>query len=143
MNSNTETTLTPELRRPERGHAFYPPKDALAAIPALYETDGVPAEHKTIHAHYFASWGDWYVAEFDPATGEAFGWARLGADDYQGEWGYIDLPALESHMSRPGLPHLVERDMHFDPQSAAVCLPKGHRVLRCRDEACTTCPPRT
>lgn len=125
------------------GHAFYPPKTALDRIPALYDTDGTPLEHKTIHAHYFAAWGDWYVAELDPATGEAFGWARLGADDTQGEWGYMDLPALESFRKERGLPHFVERDLHFDPQAAADCLPKGRRVHRCRDGACTICPPRT
>ncbi|MFJ4988681.1 hypothetical protein ACIP9H_33390 [Streptomyces sp. NPDC088732] len=140
MSAQPIVTRTPEVRREERGHAFYLPEAALAAVPVLYATDDIPAEHTTIHAHYFAAWGDWYVAEFDPATGEAFGWARVGNDDWVGEWGYIDLPALESFRAdRPGLPHLVERDLHFTPRIAAECLPKGRRRLRCKDEACAIC----
>lgn len=140
--TTSTTTLPPEIRRTERGHAFYPTKAVMGRIPALYATDGQPLEHKTVHAHYFAAWGDWYVVEVDPATGEAFGWARIGIDDHDGEWGYIDLPALESFRQSSGLPHLVERDMHFEPQTAADCLPKGRRVHRCKSEDCTVCPPR-
>ncbi|MFD0393389.1 hypothetical protein ACFQ3Z_16280 [Streptomyces nogalater] len=55
------------------------------------------------------------MVEFDHASGKAFGWARLGADDSQGEWGYIDLPALESFRSARGLPNFVERDLSFTP----------------------------
>ncbi|MER6913961.1 DUF2958 domain-containing protein [Streptomyces sp. NPDC000594] len=136
-----DSTLTPEVWRRERGHAFYPPNEVLRSIPALRATDGVPCEHKTIHAHYFAAWGDWYVTELDPASGEAFGWARLGADDTQGEWGYFDLPALESHRSPRGLPNLIERDLDFEPQLAAECLPEGRRRLGCEADECSTCKP--
>ncbi|GAA2732192.1 DUF2958 domain-containing protein [Streptomyces nogalater] len=136
-----EVTLTPEVWRRERGHAFYPAAKALHAIPSLYGTDGTPGEHKTVHAHYFAAWGDWYIVEFDHASGKAFGWARLGADDSQGEWGYIDLPALESFRSARGLPNFVERDLSFTPAPAHEVLPAGRRRMRCRDEACTTCRP--
>lgn len=132
-------TLPPETRRTERGHAFYPPADRLAAIPPLYGTEPTPCEHKIIHAHYFAAWGDWYIAEYDPATGEAFGWAVLGADVTHGEWGYIDLPALESHRSPRGLWLLVERDLGFTPTVAATCLPKGRRRVGCDTADCPLC----
>ncbi|WP_073227365.1 hypothetical protein [Streptomyces sp. NBRC 110465] len=141
--TQSDRTLTPEVWRRERGHAFYPPSEVLRNVPAIYATDGIPCEHKAIHAHYFAAWGDWYVAEFDPVSGEAFGWARLGADDTQGEWGYFDLPALESHRSTSGLPNFVERDLDFERQLAADCLPKGRRRLGCDVEDCVTCAPQS
>jgi hypothetical protein len=139
--SQPAVTLPPEVWRSERGYRFYLPKREAERIPALYATDGVPLEHKTIYAHYFAAWGDWYVAEFDPATGRAFGWARVGADDYQGGWAYIDLPALESYRAKRGLPNFVERDLAFEPQAAASCLPEDRRVGRCKAETCAICPP--
>lgn len=134
------TTRTPELYRTLRGHAFYPTAAQLTQIPALYATEDTPLEHKTLHLHYFASWGDWYVAELDPATGKAFGWARIGMDDLMGEWGYIHLPDLESTRATRGLPNLIERDLDFTPQVAATALPRGHRVHACRDENCGICP---
>lgn len=114
-------TRTPELNRSLRGHAFYPPQKIRHRIPALYTTDDTPAEEKTIYAHYFAAWGDWLIAELDWSTGEAFGWARIGGNQ-TGEWGYIDLPALESFRSERGLPNLVERDLYFDPAPAREIL---------------------
>lgn len=141
MFQPTVRTRPPEVRRDERGHAFYPDAARLAEIPPLYGTENTPCEHKTIYAHYFAAWGDWYIAEYDPATGEAFGWCVLGADTTQGEWGYIDLPALESFRAERGLPRLVERDIHFTLAIAAECLPEGRHIVRCDTPDCTVCNP--
>lgn len=114
-------TRPPEINRPLRGHAFYPPKKILRRIPALYATDGTPLEAKTIYIRYFAAWGDWLIAELDWSTGEAFGWARVGGNP-TGEWCYIDLPALESYRSKRGLPNLVERNLYVDPTTAGEIL---------------------
>jgi Protein of unknown function (DUF2958) len=119
--------VAPEVNRERRGHKFYPGFEALAEIPALYATDGVKAEKKTIHLHYFTGGCDWLIAELDPSTGQAFGWARLNYPD--GEWGFIDLPELEQ-IAIPGrivpngivLPITVERDLHFTPRTFADCL---------------------
>lgn len=113
-----------ETRRAERGHDFYPPANVLASVPALYDTEQVPAEDKTVHLHYFVADCDWWIAELDPDSGLAFGYLRLHGDDANAEWGYVSLPELEA-IYQPGqvradtagrpvriLPRLiVERDL--------------------------------
>ncbi|MFD9691872.1 DUF2958 domain-containing protein [Kitasatospora sp. NPDC059088] len=114
----------PEQNRQARGHEFYPPFADLAKIPELYATDGQPFEQKVCHLHYFTGGSDWYIAEVDPSSGLAFGWARVNYPE--GEWGYIHLVELEelylTPAARPGalaLPIMVERDLHFTPTRAA------------------------
>jgi hypothetical protein len=70
------TTRPAQTQRQRRGHDFYPP--VASAIPALYGTEDTPTREKVLHAHYFAAACDWWIAEYDPATGEAFGYACLG-----------------------------------------------------------------
>jgi hypothetical protein len=43
-----------------------------------------------LHLHYFAGGCDWWIIEYDPATGDAFGYAWLG--NTCAEWGHLDLP---------------------------------------------------
>ncbi len=86
----------PEQHHPERGHGFYPPAGQLAAIPPLYGSEDVATADKVIHLHYFVRDCDWWVCEYDPATGDAFGYARLRGDDTNAEWGYVNLPELEA-----------------------------------------------
>src|SRR3954454_23030453 len=50
--------------------------------------------------------GDWWIAEYRPETGEAFGYASLGIPGCA-EWGYIALDELERRNTR-GV--VVERD---------------------------------
>lgn len=102
-------TQLPETQRARRGHAFYPPE----TLPALYSTDDVPAADKTIVAHYFGGAADWWLAEYDPETGEAFGYANLG-DPQMAEWGSIYLPELEAINLRNGL-LVIERDLYWTP----------------------------
>lgn len=103
-----QPSLPAEHHRERRGHDFYPPPQALAAIPALYATENVPPADKIVHLHYFASNADWYITELDPNSGIAFGWAQLA----EGEWGNVSLPELEEVNS--GL-IIVERDLYFQP----------------------------
>ncbi len=107
--------LTETLSR-RRGHRFYPTASEARGIPGLYETEHVPAEDKTLHVHYFAGGSDWWIAEYDPETGTAFGYACLG-DPQDAEWGYVDLPELEAVSVRSGLV-VVERDLHWQPVKA-------------------------
>lgn len=100
-----------ETQRRRRGHNFYPPKSILSKIPALYGTDGIPAEEKTIHLHYFGGAADWWIAEIDPETMEAFGYADLGHG--MGEWGYVSLPEVEAVNVQRGLV-VIERDLYWD-----------------------------
>lgn len=105
-----------ETQRARRGHDFYPPAEEMAAWPKLYATDGDgPIGEKPIQAHYFQGGMDWYIAEYDPAENEAFGYADLGLGG--GEWGYIPLGDVERLRGQMGLP--IERDLDFKPGTPA------------------------
>ncbi len=105
-------TLFPEgeRMRERRGHQFVT-KAMIETIPALYATDDIDVESKTLYAHYFVGACGWYVAELDPATGLAFGHADLGFP----EWGYFDLVEMESILVHGWV---IERDLAFFPMSA-------------------------
>lgn len=106
----------PESQRVRRGHAFYPTAQEVAGIPRMYATEDVRAADKILHLHYFVGGCDWWFAEYDPATGEGFGYACLG-DPQNAEWGYTDLAELEAVSVHGGLA-VVERDLHWTPVSA-------------------------
>lgn len=101
-----------ETQRRLRGHQFMPTKVQMRKIPAMGATESTPAEDKIIGAHYFCASADWYIAELDPETGQAFGYARLATYPEGAEWGYIDLAELEAARLRP---FVVERDMYWSP----------------------------
>ncbi|WP_199550319.1 hypothetical protein [Streptomyces sp. N35] len=123
----TTTGRLPEINRQIRGHAFYPPAKTLKAIPALYATEDTPMPDKTVHLHYFATWGDIWITEINPETMEAYGFGMIGhSDPAYGDWGYYDLPAYESlapDMRRSRW--VMERDLHFTPAPARDVLPAG------------------
>ncbi|HEX9087831.1 MAG TPA: DUF2958 domain-containing protein [Arthrobacter sp.] len=105
-----------ETQRECRGHDFYPPASEMATWPQLYATDNNgPIGEKPIQAHYFQGGMDWYIAEYDPAGNEAFGYADLGMGG--GEWGYIPLGDVEELRGQMGLP--IERDLDFTPGTPA------------------------
>jgi len=82
-----------------------------AKAPRLYETDGQGYEAIAV-AHYFScftNW-DWYMTEYDPETGEAFG---LVKGDFT-ELGYFSIKEFEEVNRRHGI-NIVERDLHFEP----------------------------
>jgi len=85
----------------------------IVTIPAMYATEDVDAEQKTLYAHYFVAGADWYVAELDPTSGLAFGHADLGVP----EWGFFDLVEMEAIVAHNGLV-IVDRDLDFEPKSA-------------------------
>jgi hypothetical protein len=118
-------TRPAETQRVRRGHDFYPDAEQATAIPPLYGTEDTPAAGKVLHLHYFAAACDWWIAEYDPATGEAFGYACLG-DPQNAEWGYLHLPELEQVNVASGL-LIVERDLDWTPVRAAdATLPGRH-----------------
>jgi hypothetical protein len=65
-----------------------------------------------IHAHYFIGGCDWYLAELDPETGLAFGYADLGC----GEWGYFDLVEMEHQLIQGWM--VIDRELGFVPKRA-------------------------
>ncbi len=97
------------LRR--RGHALLT-KALVRSIPPLYATESVELAAKQLFVHYFVGDCDWYVAELDPETGDAFGYADLGC----GEWDYFNLVEMESTVASEWL--VVEREMGFRPTTA-------------------------
>jgi hypothetical protein len=101
-----------ETQRKRRGHNFLPPKSVN--VPMIKTTTGIPMAEKSIPLHYFCAAGDWYIAEADFTTGEAFGYVKLAAMPDMAEWGYIDLNELEQLNVHHGLV-IVERDMYWTP----------------------------
>jgi hypothetical protein len=84
-------------------------------IPALLAQDG--AADATVFVKLFtpmSSW-TWLLTEYDPATGEAFGFAYNSQDPECAELGYIPVTELAKMRSRHGMP-MVERDIHFTPK---------------------------
>ncbi len=69
----------------------------------LYETYDVCAAEKIITEHYFTSAGDWWICEYDPDSGQAFGYARLANMPNYVEWGCIYLSELEEINAHIGL----------------------------------------
>lgn len=59
--------------------------DNLDEIPALYGTEHIPIEEKTIHIKLFHGNSTWLITELDQKTGEAFGYCDLGMG--YPEWG--------------------------------------------------------
>ena len=90
-------------------------RQMIVTIPALYATEDVDAEQKTLYAHYFVGGADWYVVELDSTTGLAFGHADLGLGFP--EWGYFDLIEMEAIVAHNGLV-IVDRDLDFKSTSA-------------------------
>lgn len=100
---------------------FYPTD---TDVPNLMETEGTALADKTIHARYVMGHCEWLIAEYDPETGEAFGYANLG-DAQNAEWGYIPLDQLEGvRMELPvringisgTIPAVVYRDENWEPK---------------------------
>ena len=121
INSSPElglggTSVLRETQRRLRGHDFYPRN--VAGWPALGTTEEIPIAEHPFAAHYFVAGSDWYICELDTATGEAFGFADMGFGG--GEFGYIDMPALETlRVSPHGFPQIIERDLDFKPGTRA------------------------
>jgi hypothetical protein len=114
-----------ETRRRQRGHAFYPPTEDAARIPRVYANEHVPLDDKLLHLHYFTAACAWWIAEYDPDSGRAFGYACLNGDALNAEWGSIDLTELES--VRVG-PIIVERDLTWTPTLAREARLPGWRA---------------
>jgi len=121
-----ETSRPAETQRTRRGHAFYPP-DALARqIPPLYGTDKQQPWEKVIHLHYFGGSHDFWLAEYDPRTGDAYGYVCTG-DPHSAEWGYVHLPEIEAVRGQGGL-MIIERDLYWTPRPASQVNLPGQRA---------------
>ena len=91
-----------------------PTEERLCSIPRLYETETIPIKDKIIHLHFFIGSCDWFVAEYD---GEDlfYGYAILGGDMQNAEWGYISFSELKS-ISISGVEIDCELEEHWQPK---------------------------
>lgn len=82
----------------------------LKALPPTGSQDG-KGDAAVALVKLFTPWTSWtwYVTEYDPSTGEAFGLVQ-GLEE---ELGYFSIPELSSIRGPGGL--RVERDLHFKP----------------------------
>ena len=116
-----EPPIFNEINRVLRGQKFF--VAAMKKWPAIYSTESTPVEDKIIVGHFFGGSADWYITEYNPQTGEAFGYTDLG---HGGEWGYTDLREVEAHNNRSsnGLPLIFERDSSFHRDVAWHVIPE-------------------
>lgn len=79
--------------------------------PALYANDGKGMEAVAV-AHYFCVYNgfDWYMTEYDPETGLAFGYV---SGDFP-EMGYFSIREFEDVNKIHGF-SVIERDMYWMP----------------------------
>lgn len=90
-------------------------EELAMSLPPLYSTEEVADPVALVHYFSCASGWDWWLTEYDPETGEAFGLVRGFAE----EWGYFSLREMEGLNRSRGL-NVVERDEHFEPTPASA-----------------------
>ena len=89
-------------------------KEIERKTPRLYETDG-QGNQAIAYAHFFSCYGglagwDWYMTEYDPETGEAFGLVN----GFCSELGYFSLEDFKRMNEKAGR-EIIERDTTFEP----------------------------
>ena len=85
-------------------------EELAEGLPPLYATEGEGDLVALVHYFSCLNGWDWYLTEYDPETGEAFGFVR----GFETEWGYFSLREMEELNHSRGL-NVVERDEHFEP----------------------------
>lgn len=86
------------------------PKRVAEMVPPLYATEDEGDPIARVKLFSSVSAWTWYVTEYDPATGEAFGLVEGFAD----EWGYFSIPEFEALNRAKGF-GVIERDESFEP----------------------------
>lgn len=90
-------------------------EELASVLPAMYATED--ERDPVARVHYFSSTGgwDWYLVEYDPATGEAFGLVC----GFETEWGCFSIREMEEVNRAHGY-NIIERDVCFAPRSASA-----------------------
>lgn len=86
------------------------PREVAATVPPLYATEDDRDPVARVRLFSCVSGWTWYVTEYDPVTGEAFGLVEGFAD----EWGYFSIREMEELNRSYGV-DVVERDVLFEP----------------------------
>ncbi len=99
-------------------------KEIARTLPAIYAQE--KTEDPTVFVKLFTPYSGWtwLLTEWDPATGQGFGFSYNAADPDGAELGYIHVPQLQAMRVRLG-PYIVqgvERDRLFKakPLSEAI-----------------------
>jgi hypothetical protein len=90
-------------------------KAEIKSLPPLGATDG-QGDDAVAWVHWFTPSWDWWATEYDPETGDMYGYVH-GFDD---EWGYFSLVELEEIMREKPLGLIqggIERDLHWTPKT--------------------------
>jgi hypothetical protein len=90
---------------------------ALKLCPAIGATEHAK-EHPAIF-HYFFGGSDFYVCEYDPQSGDMFGYGILNGDLPNSEWGYFNV--AEFAQSK-----YLNIDYHFPVQTIEAALYKKY-----------------
>jgi hypothetical protein len=108
-------------REPQEGlrrHKLLP-ADVLKALPPLYSQDGKGLD-AIAHVKFFCPYSGsatWYITEYDPETGEMFGYFTGWHGD--GELSYFDFNELaEARLQRVPM---IERDCHWEARPLREC----------------------
>jgi len=98
-------------------------KEILNQVPRLYAQDG-KGDAAMVYAKFFDPCGSftWFMTEYDPDTGEAFGLV-VG---HETELGYFSMNELQSYRGRLGIG--IERDMSFRPKTLGEVRVKEARI---------------
>jgi hypothetical protein len=67
----------------------------LSEVPKLYANEHIPLKETVVHLHFFISGCDWFITEFDGKE-TMFGYAILGGDYINAEWGYMNLEEMKA-----------------------------------------------
>jgi hypothetical protein len=94
-----------------------PTPEELAKLPEAYSTEDKGLEDTIMHMHFFIGDSDWYVAEYHPRDRVFFGYAILGGDLQNSDWGYMSLDEMLEIKAGP-LGIQIDRDMKFKPRPA-------------------------
>ena len=93
-----------------------PTEKELRQLPMLNSTEDIPLGDKIIHMHFFIDNCDWYIVEYEPKDRLFFGYAILG-DDYQNaDWGYISFDEIREVRTPHGFE--IDRELHWQPRKA-------------------------
>lgn len=89
-------------------------------MPKLYATEGQDAK---VRVHYFNAYWDWYGTEYDPQTGEFFGFVH----GLYNELGYFSLGEFEEFNRKSGTLNQIERDLYWTPCKLSEIIEKYER----------------
>ena len=103
---------------------FFPKSKVIKNIPPLWNTDDANLKATVIYLHYYNANADFYVAELDPKTNTAWGYARIAGQPV-GKWGAFNLNDLADYgkdaSTEPDLWNIggpIERDESWTPTPA-------------------------